>query len=268
MQGREVKGLRLSGLEQKLHPYLIARLVEIEALLNDLPRSNDQKFNFIGLDPQNLKTGPILDLGTGSGCGLIALRRQTLAPIFGVDQAVKVPRATDFGGIWGVFANDYCGAGLQVPEKNVLDLSVTDFQRSEIMEFLRKQPLNTFSLVTMFYIGDEDLDFREFLTEVGLILRPEGQLLITSDSIIRGDNIYNGRELQVKWGTRRSFITCDDPTLDVKAKRPLPAPKNLIDQIGSSTVVRNICGRYLEQETDSNIVSNFRDRNIWIFTKD
>lgn len=267
MQEKEVKGLHLPGLEQKLHPYIIARLVEIEALLNDLSNYHDPKFNFVGLDPQNLKTGPILDLGTGSGCGLLALRRQTLAPIFGVDQAAKVPRATDFGGIWGAFANDYCGAGLQVPEKNVLDISATDFRRSEIIEFLRKQPLDTFSLVTMFYIGDKDLDFREVLTEVGLILRPEGQLIITSDSIIRGDNIYNGRELQVKWGTRRSFITFDDPTLDIKAKRPLPSPKNLVNQIGGSTVVRNICGRYLERETDSNIVSNFRDRNIWIFTK-
>lgn len=166
---RQIVGI-VEVLKKIENKYFYARYLEISSLLSYFLDRNLLK-------KENLK-GPILDLGTGSGIALLALRE------FG-------PKAT-LEGIdkdrWWYDRNWYTGFNYPIPLPGFLEAVEARFEQIDILDCL---DLRNFYgqkkvLVTAFYANTQEWGDNKKLSvimkEIGELLPPGGQFLLTSDS--------------------------------------------------------------------------------------
>ncbi len=231
----------LNGIvEKEVYRGLLSRAIEIEAIL-------DWLVDTCVLKEENLFSGLVLDVGTGEGSGLFALRRLTMAPVFGIDfQPIPM-----------------CG--------QISSITCTTFYQREAVEFLSIHPRQIFSLITCFHLPRWGLhvdaynyraafcprDYyhihQRFLQEVGRVLKPGSQLLITAD-------LWQpwAARLDCDWGTRKIIKPVEGD--DVLR---LPTPKDLLKDVGPDS----LSYYYSERDSTPETLFNFKDRFVYVFTK-
>jgi SAM-dependent methyltransferase len=239
-------------LETLGNNYIRARLIEISSLMNFLLNENL-------LDETNLK-GLIIDLGTGSGVGLLALRKFTTGYLLGIDNAFQ--------------QRDHSYAGsYEVPTPGVTELAIANFKRADIYDFLKNYPVGTATLITAFYahtlgwhenrcpgsrvsfLPCECDKFPKILDEIGKVLKPGGQFIFTSDEFdIRPNWSVTTTTLKGKDGENRATLIIPLPTW---VKRDY---QDWFKELEYSMEPELI-------ETNGKYIGLIRDRRIKIFTK-
>lgn len=150
--------------------YFAARFIELHTVFDTLLAR-------AMLRQENLDDS-VVDLGTGSGIGLLALRKHTTGPLHGVD--------------WGTFFEDdifpfdsYSGR-YAIPTPSIITEANATFERAYNTSYLKQQPENSLSLLTNFYIEVDQIKFLgDLYDEAHRVLKPCGQFLLTSDSDLR-----------------------------------------------------------------------------------
>ena len=239
-------------LEELDNNYLKARTIELSVLLDFLLRNH-------WVNPINLQ-GPVIDLGTGSGVGLLALRKFTTGYIIGVDRATRQH--------YHSYAGQY-----EVPTPAILNLAVASFRREDMRDFLKHYPLESVTLVTAFYVSmkgwhDNSCPAARFfgcncnkvstiIEEIGKILKPGGQFLATSD----GYDIP-----KPNWATNTVSLVGSE---EKDRYRPLILPLPIWVRNRYHTWFKAIEHSIEPELTETNgeYIGILRDRNVKVFTK-
>lgn len=236
-----------------LHPYVLARLIEVEARLDNL---TDRQL----LDPRNFHHQTVVDLGTGTGAGLIALRRRSLGRVIGVDYNTIVP---DYS-IYSEQVNQTNGSRLSIPSEGVVDISTATIHRDDIQEFVAKCKPESVSLFTLFHTSINRLH-PSFLANIGTALTPGGQFLITSDL-----NRTWLAKSKHPWGRLHKELATDilEGGIDWHQPTPVTSPLSLIQHLGGWDHLAELeVTHRLHGTTSPDHFRLFRDRHFWLFTK-
>lgn len=237
----------ITTLEKLNNKYLDARNIELSCLLSFLLENNL-------INKDNLK-GPIIDLGTGSGIGLLALRKFTPAYLVGIDDG------THFIDGVGLVRNWYAG-NYKIPVPEITQLAVGNFRRQEIFNFLKSCSFSA-TLVTAFYVDTKSWrdGYQYFLREIDHVLAPGGQFLYTTDQTM----FYSTDLSQPNWAEETFHTTGNEGEYFKTLVLPVPEWVRGRYQINTQKT-----GSYLESEiyeTAGYRIGLIRDRIVWIFTK-
>ena len=231
-----------SELLKKLdYGYFTARFIEISFVLDLLL---DKKI----LQKENFTSKPIVDLGTGSGIGLLALRNFTDKELIGID----------YNSYFSDCRNSYAG-GYKIPTKKLIAKAQASFIKQDMNEYLKELPDESISLATAFYMSREGW-FKvtpKIYDQLGRVLTPNGQFLLTTDAdlaIPRFDWADKNIHLRGNEGLHKRTLIFEVP------EKFSTRHQNLIPNARC----------YLEPETINSQgikIGLIRDRNIQIFTK-
>lgn len=245
-----LRGLRFSEthplLQNPENGYVGARVIELSCLF-DFFLDNGW------LNPANLDGG-VIDLGTGNGVGLVALRQYTLGDLVGVDERSKSPHG-GYSGSW------------KISTKEIIETAIAGFHQKEIYQFLSRWPIGSASLVTTLYanvvgwVGDRyapdaEQTMKKILDEIGKVLKPGGQFLFTSDQ-------YNIPK--PAWATDTNTLKGYGGENGLTLV--LPVPRWVISRYGNYL---QTIPHYLEPEiidTNGEKIGLIRDRIVHVVTK-
>jgi SAM-dependent methyltransferase len=228
-------------LQQLENKYFAARFIEIGCVLDVL--------SDIGvLQRDNLVSTSIIDLGTGSGIGLLALRKLTNTHLIGVDN----------GSRYSDWHNGHARY-YEIPTAELVQQAQASFVKQDMIGYLEGLPSNSISLITAFFMSRDDWNklAPKMYDQLGRVLTPGGQFLLTSDANLTTPNIDWGKASTPFRGNKGSH----QQTLVFKATDKIPKEyQNLI----------KFAGTFLEDETlhsQGAKIGLIRDRNIQILTK-
>lgn len=132
METYEYRGFRsiweIEDLVELGNSYVSARTIELSCLLDFLLHNGH-------INPANLDR-TLYDLGTGSGVGLLALRKFSRGYLRGIDFTTQSRDGLE---------------RYSVPEPKIIGLAIADFEHSHIYSFLQSCPPCSASLITAFY---------------------------------------------------------------------------------------------------------------------
>lgn len=249
--------LKIDRVVEKLktlaNQYFFARFLEISSLLDYLL---ERKW----LKQENLAGGPVLDLGTGSGIGLVVLRK------FSPNSTLE---GVDKGGRWND-PNPYTGFNYPIPIPGLLEKVGAGFKRISVEECVDLKYLygEKATLITAFYttVNQWGDNLADIIEEIGEILPLGGQFLFTSDC-------YNIP--QPDWASRISALTGTKGEHSKILVLPFPnwLRGSCWGNIQSAFLKKdNMFGLnfYLEDqifETDGREIGLLRDSRVKLFTK-
>lgn len=192
----------LNDLEVDQNVYLFVRFLEICSVLDYLQKKGILREENFG--------GKIIDLGTGSGIGLLALRQfSSNGDLTGIDNRE----------VWNDI-NRYTGSRYLIPQQEIIKAALAKFERFNILDFVDLHWLSgeQSSLVTGFYANVMSWvaglpkvvtgkDYEEGISlvfeEIGGILSSGGQLVFTSESRVARPSW--AREEYILTGTKGKF---------------------------------------------------------------
>ena len=231
----------LELLEKLNYGYFTARYIEISCILDLLL---DKEV----LQKENFTSKPLVDLGTGSGIGLLALRNFTNKQLMGVD----------YDSHFSDWRNDYAGA-YEIPTKELISKAQASFIKQDMIVYLKELPNESISLATAFYMSRQGWlkVTPEIYDQFGRVLTLGGQFLLTTDA----DLIMP----RINWANKNTHFRGNEgvheQTLIFDVPEKFSAKyQNLIPDARC----------YLENETIKSQgvkIGLIRDRNIQIFTK-
>lgn len=222
--------------EKPENRYVTARTIELSCLLEFLLENG-------WIKQENLE-GPVIDLGTGNGVGLLALRQFTLGYLVGVDRYERS------------YYNGYSGSS-KVSTQEIFNTAIASFRKQDIYDFLKTFPLKSASLVTAFYANGWP-GLNEIVVEIGKILKPGGQFLFTADQCDISEPVWADESILLRGRGGKESLTLVIPVPDWVNTR-------YQGRLDSYTKCN-----YLEPEiTDTNgsRIGLIRDRRVRVFTK-
>lgn len=241
-----VRGYEFNEMDKTLRKqennYVLARALELSSLLSFLLANG-------WLKQENLE-GPIIDLGTGNGVGLLALRQFTLAYLLGVDQLSRSRY------------NGYSGSSV-VSTEEIMEASLSSFRQADVLDFLRRWPYQSASLVTAFYATPMN---PKIVDEIGKVLPPNGQFLFTSDQHDVATPTWGDQtvHLEGKGGVNSSTLVL--PVPQWVRERYAPRIENAINNDPErQRIVYLLEPEFFDSSGSS--IGLIRDRTVKVFTK-
>lgn len=223
------------------NPYFAARYIEITTLLSTLLEDRI-------LHKQNLN-GTNIDCSTGSGIGLLSLRKFSEADLHGVDD----------GFLFFDYLNSYSGH-FRIPTERLINAAHASFHRDDDGKFLQTLKPNSVQLISCFYIDSERWKMLDnILDAAGNVLTPGGQMIVTTDAMVR-DPIPS-----VPWGTGSMVYEGENGNDGISLYLHVPEWMTMNYQN-----IITFADWFLEDEihySRGTVLGNIRDRAVAVYTK-
>ena len=181
---------------------------------------------------------------------MFALRQFSPAYLVGVDRLQR----SGYNGYSG-------SSGISTAE--IMDATLSSFRQSDVLDFLKRWPYQTATLVTAFYATSIK---PEVVEEIGKVLTPKGQFLFTSDQHDVVTPNWGKSAVNLEGNGGNNALTLVFPVPHWVQQRYTPI---IDDALNNDPERQNI--RYLLEpeffDSNGSNIGLIRDRNVKVFTK-